>query len=211
MASDDRGIPVTEKQWIRLIRECRKPRNTGAIRKAQYTVWQAMEMPASSRTDVQRMAIREWKYPDWVPMDQRHQSRPPATVPRPVGGNQQPDMDCTPEAWAQWLTLHPTECPPGIIRRWDGSLSLRELRGMIFISRRAPKKEKKPKGFKGDSNESSVEHRRSAYKLTAVSLFAIPGQYAAQVQLLGCAIVNREGELTRYDGPVDNLTTNDLT
>jgi hypothetical protein len=211
MAMDDRGIPTTEKQWIRLVRNCGTPGNMGAIRKAQFTVTQARTTPAELRTDVQRMAIREWRYPEWVPAEARHITRPPNTQPRPTGGTRQPDMDSSPEEWALWLAAHPTSCPPGIVMKWDGTLSLRELRGLILIGRLSPPKNKKPKGSKGDAAEPTSERQRSAYKLTAAGLFGVPGQYAALIESMGCTIVDREGSQSRYTGSFHNLTVNDLT
>jgi hypothetical protein len=211
MALDDCGVPTTKRHWVKLVRKCRKIGNMAVIRKAQFTVQQALTTPVQVHTDIQHMVIREWKYPDWVPEEAWHLSRLPTTIPQPMGGTWQPNMDSTSKEWALWLAVNTTECPPGIVMKWDEGLSFWELQGLIFIGQRSPKKEQKPKGFKGDFSESSSERQQSVYKLTVAALFGIPGQYDALVKSLGCMIVDREGPPAWYTGLVDNLTVEDLT
>jgi hypothetical protein len=65
MRPSDRGFPQMVADWEGLLRSTHRKDNNKALHMAQAFVTQAQNMLAVQRTEPQRLALKEWTYPDW--------------------------------------------------------------------------------------------------------------------------------------------------
>jgi len=65
MRPSDRGFPQTVMEWEGLFRSTRRKDNNKALHMAQAFITQAQNTPAVQQTEPQRLALKEWTYPDW--------------------------------------------------------------------------------------------------------------------------------------------------